>query len=235
MEKDSMHPNLVIRGIWETQDEDCKQVVTDFIKEKLRITDEINFKKAFRIGKGKNRAILVALTNPGDKVTIYGNVKHLKGQINYLQCPYQIDDQMPLSINERKWKLRNIVWRNKNMVTVAYQLEMNIKKSKLYIENKEYVSKIVKPNPSRLINLKAEEIAEINKIEVKKCQVVTCESSSFVGYVADTKDFNQVNMVYGYVKFHNMNSRHIMCACLLGSERAVTEEEYEDDNEHGRG
>ena len=235
MEKDSMRPNLVIRGIGEMQDEDCKQVVNDFIKEKLRITDGINLKKAFRIGKGKNRAILVTLTNPGDKATIYNNVKHLKGQLNYLQCPYQIDDQMPLSINERKRKLRNIVWRNKNTVTVTYRLEMNIKKGKLYIKNKEYVSKIVKPNPARLISLKAEEIAEIDKIEVKKGQVVTCESSSFVGYVADTKDFNQVNMVHEYVKFHNMNSRHITCACLLGSERAVMEEEYEDDDEHGGG
>ena len=37
------------------------------------------------------------------------------------------------------------------------------------------------------------------------------------------------------MKYNNLDARHIICACILGSERTVRDEDYEDDDEHMAG
>ena len=234
LEVHKVRANMLIKGVQEVEKENCKEVVQNFIKSNLKINTAIPVSKAYRVGKGKNRAMLVTLTNPGDKGLIYSNAKNLQGKVNHLQKAYKLDDQLPLRLSEQRQKHRDTVWRNKT-TTVAYQLEMSFKRGKLIINNKEYCSQIYKPKASLLLSLKDIEILELNSLEVKDGMAVEEGTSKFRGYVADAKNFVDVNSVYEYVKFHNMDARHIICACLLGSERTVQEEEYEDDNEHGAG
>ena len=55
---------LKIRGIIEEKEEKCDEVVKKFFAEQLGISEEIEVKDAFRIGRGRKRTIVVKLSRP---------------------------------------------------------------------------------------------------------------------------------------------------------------------------
>ena len=177
MEKEKLKPNLLIKGIQEEQDENCVELVQNFFKEKMEIDEIVGIRKAFRIGKGKNQAILATLLDSAFKVKIFSSVNKLQGKKNHLKRAYHIDDQLPARLNTTKQKQHDIMWRNKN--TVANQLVMSLKKGKLITENKEYESKIIKPEGNRLVKLKPDEVAELQSPPVSKVEPVKIGTSIF--------------------------------------------------------
>ena len=109
-EKSKMRPNIIIKGIIENEGENCETLVQSFVKNKLEITEGISTKKAYRIGKGKDRPILVVLENPGDKGKIYSHVKLLQDKKNIKQKPFQVDDELPARQREQRTKFKDLMW-----------------------------------------------------------------------------------------------------------------------------
>ena len=231
MEVDKLRPNLVIQGIIETEREDCIQQAQLFFTNQLEITDQILIRKAYRIGKGKKRPLNVTLANPGDKATIYSYVSKLQGKSNARRGKYRIDDQLPPRLPEQKKRNRDMMWRNRNCV--ANKLAMSVKRGKLLVNNTPVQHNIKTPEASQLLKLKKIEVAALKDQKIVKGEPVSWGTSTFTGYVCDVQYFDEVNKAYEWVKFHNMDARHIICACKVPGNNIVNSQSYEDDHEHG--
>ena len=238
METENLRPNLIIQGILETPNENCKESVTNFFQSTMGITKSIFIKKAYRMGKvkaGKHRPLSITLVNETDKAIIYCNVATLQNKTNELKMKYKIDDQLPSKAAEKRKSNRNWMWKNKK--SVARKLEMSVKRNQLIANNRQVISKIIKPDPIKLMKLKKDEIVEIEKIgkEVTKGSSIQVETSKFQGYVCDASSFEDVNRAYEWVKYQNLSARHVICACKLPGKNILESEAYEDDDEHGAG
>ena len=174
--------------------------------------------------------------NPSDKARIYSNVSNLQDITNEVGKPYRIEDQLPAGTKAMKSKQRHAMWRNKKRST-AESLEMSIKKGKLYVQNTEFRSKIVKPNVHVLLKLKQDEIVELNKVgdKVKAGAVVEKSSSKFQGFVADVSTIDEVNKTYEWVRYQNLSSRHTICAFRLPGPMFPEMQDFYDDEEHEAG
>ena len=95
LETERLRPNLIVKGIKEGPEENCKSLIKEFFKNQMSITEEIPIKKAHRIGKGKHRPILATLADPDLKAKIYASAAKLQDQKNYQDKPYRLDDQLP--------------------------------------------------------------------------------------------------------------------------------------------
>ena len=99
-----MRPNLIIRGLEEVVEENCVDVVKQFIKNKLEIESEVPIRTAYRLGKakGKTRLMMTVLTNSVDKGKIFANVKKLQDKQNSMQKNYQSNEDLPAEAAEQK-------------------------------------------------------------------------------------------------------------------------------------
>ena len=233
LERDRIWPNLIISGIRETEEENSMTVVKNFFKEILGLVHDIHMKKAFRIGKGKNRAIKVILSNPGDKGLIYANVKKLQGKKGVNEKPYRIEDQLLPAEREERKRVREFKWRNKQ--STAEQVAMSVQRGKLVVEGRTYQPPIWEPTAKEVMNLSAKEIEELDQLNIVKGKEVIQDSSTFQGYVCDVTTFQEVNHVYQYVKLRNMEARHIICACKIPGTKVMETIGYCDSDEYGAG
>ena len=120
-------------------------------------------------------------------------------------------------------------------VSTAHRLEISLKKGKLTIDNEEYKQKLHIPNDHQLLRLKPDEIAELEKIDVRKGKPFSIEDSTFIGFVSDVSNIHDVNRAYEWVRYHNMNARHIICAFKIPGPVAPEFQDYEDNDEHNAG
>ena len=234
-ELEKMRLNLLIHGIKEVKDENCTTMAKNFFKEKLELTQDIQIRKAFRVGKGKTRPILTCLSNAHEKGLIYANIKKLQElkDANNKQI-YRIEDQLPPKVRARKQRARNLMWRNKQP-TVLNKLTLAMKKGQLQIDGKPYRSQISKPDDHKLLNLTPEEIEELDKIHIVQGEPISKDSSTFIGFTCDVNSYQEVNAAYEAVCFYNMDARHIMCASVLPGADVLQCFDHNDDKEHEGG
>ena len=233
METEKLRPNLVIQGILEQKDENCKEQVINFFKQQLEINCDIEVKRAFHMGKGKKRPLCTVLGKVSDKSIIYSNAPKLQGKYNAQRGKYRIDDHlMPKRAEEKKLN-RDTLWRNKK--TVATKLAMSVKRGKLHVNDVPVQKRIKVPKTSDLIKLTKEEIVMLRDQSVTKGLPQAWGTSTFTGYVCDVQTFDDVNKAYEWVRFHYTEARHIICACKIPGMNMLELQAYEDDHEHGAG
>ena len=179
--------------------------------------------------------LLVTLKDSNDKSIIFSHAKKLKDKKNSSGKPYRIDDQRTNKEQGRFQKQRNMLWHNKNIKTTAHRIELSVKKGQLYIDNKQFESRIRKPSAEKLVRLKTDEIKELKSLQIKQGNTIMEQGSKFTGFVADASTFEDVNAAYEWVRYHNMSARHIICTCILPGSQVVEQQDYEDDDEHSAG
>ena len=237
LQKSSMNKNLIIKGLIATKTgserENCVKTVRDFFQKVMEISEEISIKRAFRIGRGKVRTMLVILKSPADKAKIFDNVGNLKEKTNTNGKSYKIENQLPNRLAELRNKQRNVMWRNKK--TVADRLEMQLEKGILKVDGQQYQGGIITPQHQDLLRLKSDEIMELNNIDIGRGAEIQHESSKFQAFIYDAVTYEDVNRGYEYVRYHNMDARHIVCACLLPGANKAMHADFVDDAEHGSG
>ena len=99
-------------------------VVKNFFKNQMEMVHDIHLHKAIRVGKGKDRPILISLANPSDKGTIFANVKNLQGKKGVKNRPYRIENHLTANEKEKRKKIRDFKWRNKQ--STAEQVAMSV-------------------------------------------------------------------------------------------------------------
>lgn len=96
-----MRDNLIFEGIVETQEENTEEVLREFLKSEMGITEEPQFQRVYRLGKrvqaGRHRPIIAkfVLFKEREKVRKAAPSK-LVGK------PFGINEQFPKEINDRR-------------------------------------------------------------------------------------------------------------------------------------
>ena len=234
MDAHQIKSNLFIGGIKEVSDENCKQRVSSFFKDKLKIQEEIGIIKAFRTGEGKYRSIKVILQNSNAKGLIYKNVSNLKGLKNETDGKaYQVSDHLTPLMNAAKQKNRR--WIRENKKDTASQIELSIKRGELQVNGQPVQPHIQNPKVADLLNLNQIERDEINKAEIRHGPEIKIESSTFCGFVCDVRNFEEVNKAYKCVRLRCLKARHVISAARVPGSSVIDREDYCDDNEHNAG
>ena len=228
-------PNLVIHGIIESKEEQCLDVVENFFTNTMGIEQKIKCYDAHRIGKSKNRPMLVKLKYAKQKGLIYSHVSNLQDKTNSNEKPYRVEDQLPPKQAEAKKKTRHLMWRNKKKIPVADKLKASVERGKVMVGGFLLKEAIVAPEAVDLLKLRADETLELLNQQVRRGVTYEHGSSQSTGYVADVANFEDVNKAYEFVRYNNMDARHIMCAAKLPGKDTIKNCGFIDDDEHGGG
>ena len=110
-----------------------------------------------------------------------------------------------------------------------------MEKGSLLVDNHPYQSSIVTPDDQKLLKLKTEEITELKKIHVVQGETIKKKTSQFTGFVCDVQSYEEVNSAYEWVRYHNMDAHHIICACILPDTGIISSYDCNDDEEHEAG
>lgn len=95
-----MVSNIIISGIEERKNEKPIQIFNEVVAKQLEMQELIPANKAFRLGSGVNRPLLVELRNPEYKRKLYANATKLKGKTNSAGNFFFISDHLPDEMNE---------------------------------------------------------------------------------------------------------------------------------------
>ncbi|XP_033749216.1 uncharacterized protein LOC117333908 [Pecten maximus] len=133
MQTRSMKDNLIFGGIEETgTGEDSEQVVKDFIKTELGISDEVEFHVVHRLRQrddGKPRSIVAKFVNRKDRERV---LRAAPAKLS-TKRQFSINEQFPPEINERRRALYPVFKEAKRNNRQA-----RLKADKLFIDGRPY-------------------------------------------------------------------------------------------------
>ena len=232
MEINANKNNVLIYGIEEEDEEDCKQSVTNFIKVKMEATEEVTILDAYRIGKGMNRPVLVQLSSIADKNYLFQHAKNLKGKKNNHNYSYFIQNDLPEDSQEcDRWQRQLFV---KNKRSVANKLMMSFKNKHLHISNRPYKKAAPTPSQADLLLMTQEDRQKVQNAKVVRSKQTTEKNNTFSGYAIKTFDIREVHAVYKHLKLKHADSTHVTLAYHAIGDRPV-KSDYSDDGEIGAG
>lgn len=229
-----MHPNLIISGILESPKENTIQKYNQFIKEELEIQELIPVHRAYRIGSGTARPMLVELRDPSlQKGKIYSQVYKLKGKTNAKGGRYFVSDHLPEELNENRRRANDLFAENRKKPENK-KLKMSMSKGRLLIKDKPYTKAVTPPTPAEIFTLKEGLMDLADEIDMVKGEHEKPQKCDFVAYAAAVKDHNDITAAYTKVRMKFSDATHVVCAYRLPG-KDPTSEDYADDGEFGAG
>lgn len=113
IQKREMSPNVIVSGILESKNEKPMILFNDFVQKGLEIQELIPANRAFRIGSGRNRPLLVELRHTESKNKLFANATKLRGKVNQNGKPYFLSEHLPEELNEDRRRSNAIFAENK--------------------------------------------------------------------------------------------------------------------------
>ena len=225
--------NITIQGLKITSQKDALATAKEFFKEKMLIQQPIDITKAYK--PGTYDSITVVLKKMEDKKLIFDNTANLKHKRNSKGKFYSIDSFKTAEKKESRRRNREVLKLNEKL-SVAQKLVLTLKNGVIYEGENEYKGNIRNPSHYDIIQTTTEELNEIRqKYPVVAGIDVQKETSTFQGYVADVRNFDEVNEIYKLIRADNMTARHIICAAIVDGSHQLDTMGFEDDAEHGCG
>lgn len=230
-----MYSNIVISGIIEKQNEVPLRVFNKFVTNQLQIQELIPAHRAYRIGSGKTRPLIVELRDPYTyKSRIYSHVANLKGKKNADGARYFVSDHLPDAYNEDRRRINDLISENKKKAGDE-KLSLSAKRGRLLIDDKPYKKAIYTPGPAHIFkpDPKLRQLAD--EIHMVKGDEETLNESHFVAYAAAVQDLEDIQAAYTKVKIKFASASHVVSAFCLPGKQAPTLQDYTDDGEFGAG
>ena len=224
---------LRIRGIPETKEEVCTSKVKDFFTRILEISTEIKISRAHRIGKGRNRTILVYLKNSRDKGLIFANTKKLKDLKNELNYPYSVSNQFSAKKNADRARMRQI--KRMNDKSTGEKLSVEWEKDSLKVEGEIYEKKVRPPSLKDILLASNEQRRKGLNVNPTAGNAVNVEGQTFLGYTSAVKSLSDVNVIYSKLRSLFTEARHITCAFTIPHRVFQNHQDFYDDEEHNGG
>ena len=229
--------NIRISGLPEEKDEKpekVKELLKDFFKEKLEISDEIKVKSAFRAGpKGRqDREIVAKLVDVADKGKVFKNTKNLKGKENAKRKLYFVNDDLDPEQAEQRMRYRQLLKENKEQET---NLTIRYSKNRIVVNNEIIKPQIVPPKASDVLKLSDQERSEIKAVKMMDAGEHTENNSEYVAVVQKVRSVNEVMKGYYKMRIRYGDATHISCGYRLTEPLGPYRQEGFDDNEHGAG
>ena len=231
----SQRANLFITGLEEDEDEspeNCKEIVTNFFSQTMKVSKSIELQSAKRVGTGDPRSMLVTLANANDKSSIYKCGKNLKDVKNSQDKSYFVSDQLTAEKQEEQRRYRDIIKKN-NKLSVSETINMSMKKGKLLINEQPYTPKIKTPTIQETLTPDNE--ATIDKIKLVEGNRIRNGGCRFVGMSHEVRSIQDVRN--GYIKARREHPRalHLVCCYRIPGGEFYSLQSYEDNMEWGAG
>lgn len=234
MQQREMGGNIVISGIPETKNEKSLQSFNTFIQEELELQELIPANRAFRVGAGSSRPLIVELRHPESKRKIFGNASRLKGKVNSKGKPYFIADHLPEELNENRRHVNELFAENKKKPEDKKQ-DMSLKRGRLMIGDQVYEKMVRAPSASEILSPSAPLIETIDQLDIIKGDDGIRGKSRFISYAVAIQDVADVNAAYLKLKMEFTQATHITCAFRLPGVKTHENQDYCDDGEWGCG
>lgn len=227
-----MQNNIVISGIPEKANENCIRGVNEFLVDKLLIKDKlIPIEKAYRIGSGSPKQMLVSLRHAADKGCIFQHVGNLKGQkVNGVHC--FVSNHLPEAANEKRRVVGAVMSKNKKK-GAKHRLPYSVKKGNLMFNERPVEQKVRVPLPGEMLRLTEPEIDDLNNLKISNGLHEERHDNTFHGFAISATTHSEVNQAYRKLKLMHGQASHIACAYSLRSVKPPYNAGGVDDGEHG--
>lgn len=234
MQKREMASNVVIAGILEVKQEKPIQIFNTFVTKGLEIQELIPANKAYRIGGGTNRPLLVELRHAEDKKKLFAKATKLKGKMNEKGGSYFLTDHLPEEMNEERRRTNELIAENRRKPT-SHQLNMSISRGKLTINEEQYTKQISPPTAREILEPDEKLFDKADELDIIKGGKVDREKSRFVSYAVAVQDFEDIKAAHLKIRTKFPDATHISCAYRLPGANTPYNQDYVDDGEFGCG
>ena len=231
----SMKCNLVIRGVTEKKPENCIEIAKNFFKNIMKIEGDVHVQYAHRLGKNKNRPLLVHLKSPADKGRIYKNSKTLKDARNENNQKYKIRDQLPARHEAMESRNRDLLWQNQKKKSTADDLQMSITRKQLTVNNTTYRKLVEPPTAGTILLSSKEDKIRWNKVKIIPANVILKGKCRFHGFSVIAGKVDMIRDAYNKLRWDHADARHIVCCYRLPGRSFHLLSDFTDDDEHGMG
>ena len=230
-----MRDSLRITNLEEKDDENTKETVSTFFKEKLGL--DIVPLDAFRRGgrqrdQGRPRQIVCSFASKEDRQAVREAASKLKGIKNPNGDFYFINDQLPEAMEEGKRDLAARAYNVKERAKAeGVEIKVQIRNSQLVVNNHVVNKKV---HPPKLQDLLCIDQQEQTKIDEMKMMVtsdpLTEKGSRFQAHLFEARTLQDVRRAYKKMKQEFAELDHISAAYMLDADEGT-----QDDGEFGAG
>lgn len=234
MQQREMQSNIIITGIVETKNEKPVQLFNQFVQEQLELQELIPANKAYRIGSGKTRPLLVELRHTDHKGKLFAKASNLKGKKNASGGFFFLSDHLPDELNEARRRKNQLFAENKKK-PAGYKLDMEFRRGELVINQLPYEKAVQVPSAKEIINPSASMYEAVEEIHIVKGEEEFQGNSTFVSFAAAVEDVADINAAYLKLKMKYADASHISCAYRLPGANTPINQDFVDDGEHGCG
>ena len=229
---------ITISGIDETEDEEPRDLIQNFLEHKIGIEGGLDIMFAFRTGgqntDGKPRLILFKLIDPNDSALIYGNISNLKGKKDSHGDRYLVKDYITEKTADAKQCFRDIAMENRRM-PVSHQMRVEAKSGNLYVNGKKYTKEVVEPTLKDTLLMPKSVEKELKQLPVIPSETKTVQGSNFQAFATKVNMLEDVKATYALLKLQHGSATHIVCAYRIFGIRHYQYQDYADDGEYGAG
>lgn len=229
-----MAPNVVITGIPELKNERPIQLFNTFVTKQLEIQELIPANKAFRIGSGLNRPLIVELRHPESKGKLFANATKLKGKKNESGGFYFLSDHLPEERNEIRRRANELIAENRKK-QASHRLDMSISRGKLIINEEPYQKAVTAPTARDLLEPDDSLFDKAEELDIVRGDDDVKAKSKFISYAAAVQDFADVQAALTKLRMKFADATHVSCAYRLPGANTPKNQDYVDDGEHGCG
>ena len=117
----------------------------------------------------------------------------------------------------------------------ADQLNMKMEKGELFIDGKRYQKAIKPPSCKEILQVSREMRLERLNMKIARGELVQIQGQQFMGFSAQVKSIQEVNVIYAKIKAMHTDARHVVCACRLPGRNFHTHQDFVDNGEHNGG
>ena len=230
-------PNLSISGILEGENETKKshiELVNNFFKNEMEIEEPIVIRKVNRVGKFRPRSLAIVLDDPSDKATIFSHVSNLKGKTNAKKKLYFVNDDLSEEEREQRKYFQQLKAENAEK-EVGERVNIQLKRGKIWANNKEIMSKILVPAPIDTLTLDVQELSDVMDVKTYEASSHTESGSEFIVHYqrVATPDDVQQGLVKMKIKYGD--AAHVVTVYRLANANGPYGQSFKDDQEHGTG
>lgn len=234
IQKREMAANVVINGIPEQKGEKPLQLFNNFVTTQLELSELIPANKAYRIGTGKNRPLIVELRDGEHKRKLFAGATNLKGKRNDKGGYFFLSEHLPEQLSEERRRANELFSENKKK-PASFQLEMDLKKGSLKINQEPYKKAVEVPTIKNIVRPSDSLYDKVEEIDIIKGAEDFQANSKFASFAVAVNDFDEINSAYLKLRMKYADATHISCAYRLPGANTPINQDYVDDGEIGCG
>ena len=201
---------FILKGLILKKDDEVKDTVSEFLKNKLKIEKEVKVVSAHKMGNAKYAPIWFQVEDPDDIAIIYKQTSNLKDVTNAAGKKYSVRSYSSEQQKEKSTRQQDIVMENKRLPE-SHKLEMAYNRGELMVNGEQYKKEVESPSSRDILLMKREEEIEIEKHNFHETPTRSENGSFFKAYGKEANTVEEVQEMYQAIRAKHLSSTHIMC------------------------